>query len=223
MDNNVQNIRVFYNKKARAKYISHLDITRCMQRALKRSTLPVWYTEGFNPHIYITFALPLSLGYESESESMDMRLTETVPFDEVMDRLNQALPQDIRVTAVALQKNKPEVITTALYEISLSSETLPPQTIMDCINNMFNEEKIEVVKRTKKGNKLIDIKPDINLISSEVTESCVNLTLKTVAGITKNINPTLLTDEMSGKYSIDDLQVDVLRKAVLKADETPFE
>ena len=54
------NIRVFYHKTSRAKYISHLDIMRCMQRAVVRAGLPVWYTEGFNPHIYLTFSLPLS-------------------------------------------------------------------------------------------------------------------------------------------------------------------
>lgn len=223
MDNNVLNIRVFYNKKARAKYISHLDITRCMQRALKRSALPVWYTEGFNPHIYLTFALPLSLGYESESESMDMRLISQVSFDEVKDRLNDALPQDIRVTAVALQKNKPEVITNALYSITLASDTMPAKTLLDCLTNMLSGEKIEVVKRTKKGNKLIDIKPDITLISSEIQDNIVAIKLKTVAGITKNINPTLLTDEMSGKYSIDDLQVNVMRNAVVDIEGNPFE
>lgn len=58
-------VRIFYKKLDVAKYISHLDMQRCMQRAVKRAKLPVWYTEGFNPHPYITFALPISLGIES--------------------------------------------------------------------------------------------------------------------------------------------------------------
>jgi len=80
-------VRVFWKKEGRIKYISHLDINRCMARALKRSRLPVWHTLGFNPHIYTTFALPLALGYESECESVDFRLTEQVPMQEVVDRL----------------------------------------------------------------------------------------------------------------------------------------
>ena len=71
--------RVFYTKTGRLKYISHLDVNRLMQRALKRSGLPVWYSEGFNPHIYITFALPLALGLESRYEIMDFRLTANLP------------------------------------------------------------------------------------------------------------------------------------------------
>lgn len=223
LENSVINIRVFYHKLSRAKYISHLDITRCMQRALTRAALPVWYTEGFNPHIYLTFALPLSLGYESLSESMDLRLIEEVDFDEVKTRLNAVLPDDIRVIKVALQKNKPDVIKTALYDITLKSHVHSSKLLADCFNNMVSEEKIEVVKRTKKGNKLIDIKPDINVISCEIEDDVVKLSLMTSAGIEKNINPTLLTDEMRGKYSLEDIQVAVVRKAILDKDGKNFE
>ena len=55
-------VRLWFQKCGDARYISHLDLSRCMQRALKRSGLPIWYTEGFNPHAYVTFALPLSMG-----------------------------------------------------------------------------------------------------------------------------------------------------------------
>jgi radical SAM-linked protein len=64
-------IRVFFSKTGNAKYISHLDLYRSFSRAIQRSGLPVWITEGFNPHIYITFALPLALGIEGQEEAMD--------------------------------------------------------------------------------------------------------------------------------------------------------
>ena len=69
-----KNIRVFFEKKDRAIYISHLDLLRTMQRALKRSGLPVWYSEGFNPRIYLNFPLALALGVESSCEIMDFPL-----------------------------------------------------------------------------------------------------------------------------------------------------
>ena len=96
------NLRLFYRKRGRAKYISHLDITRCMQRSLKRAGLPVWYTQGFNPHMYMTFALPLALGYESDYECMDLRFTHLMEFEEIQTRLNAALPRDIQVWKVDL-------------------------------------------------------------------------------------------------------------------------
>ena len=56
----MQPIRIFFKKEGRAKYISHLDLNRVMQRALRRACIPVWRTRGFNPHPYIAFGLPLS-------------------------------------------------------------------------------------------------------------------------------------------------------------------
>ena len=98
----MQTIRLWFKKEGLAKYISHLDLVRCMARALKRSGLPVWYTQGFNPHIYLTFAQPLSLGQESECEIMQFRLVEELPLNEVKDRLNAALPAGLQVLAAAL-------------------------------------------------------------------------------------------------------------------------
>ena len=88
----METVRVFFAKEGRLKYISHLDVTRCLARVFKRSGLPIWYTQGFNPHAYLTFALPLPLGVESRCESFDFRLTEEVSYEEVKDRLNAVLP-----------------------------------------------------------------------------------------------------------------------------------
>ena len=76
----LQIIRVYFTKTGEASYISLLDLQRVMQRALKRSGLPVWYTLGFNPHIYMTFAAPLSLGQESLCETVDFK-TEAEAWD----------------------------------------------------------------------------------------------------------------------------------------------
>ena len=96
----MKTVRVFFAKEGRLKYISHLDVTRCLARVFKRSRLPIWYTQGFNPHAYLTFALPLPLGVESCCESFDFRLTEEVSCEEVTDRLNAVLPDDIAVSAL---------------------------------------------------------------------------------------------------------------------------
>jgi len=220
--NEMDNIRVFYHKKGRAKYISHLDITRCMQRALKRSALPIWYTQGFNPHIYLTFALPLSLGYESQSESMDLRLTQSVPFDEIAKRLNEVLPPDIRVKKVALQENKTNTIKKAVYDVTIISEEMGGKLLNDCLHNFISQDKIEVVKRSKKGNKTIDIKPDIKINDIEVCENSVKIELMTSAGNEKNISPSLITDEMIGKYSLENIQVCVLRKQIFMENGEDF-
>ncbi len=79
----MKNVRVWFEKKGAVRYISHLDLTRNMSRGIKLSGLPVWYTEGFNPRIYMTYAMPLSLGVCGERECMDIRLTEEFPLEEI--------------------------------------------------------------------------------------------------------------------------------------------
>lgn len=98
----MKTIRVFFTKTGRAKYISHLDVNRCIDRAIKRSGIPVWYTQGFNPHIYTTFAMPISLGFESLCESFETRLVEDdFSLEEVKTALNRVLPTGLEVTQVA--------------------------------------------------------------------------------------------------------------------------
>ena len=67
--------RLTFAKKGRARYISHLDLMRAMQRAIKRAGVPIWYTQGFNPHSYLMFPLALPLGTESEVEVLDIALS----------------------------------------------------------------------------------------------------------------------------------------------------
>ena len=116
MDNNgFSDVRLFYTKTASAKYISHLDVMRAFQRAFRRARIPVWYTEGFHPHLYLTFALPLSLGYESLCESVDFRVTEDMTMEELERRLREALPPGFGVMSVGKPEMQPSEIKTALY------------------------------------------------------------------------------------------------------------
>ena len=117
-------VRATFEKCGRAKYISHLDLNRCMLRTFRRSRLPIWYTEGFNPHPYYSFALALSLGFESSCEILDFNLNEDIPFDEIRDRLNAVMPEGMRIVKVAEQKQKITAITEAEYSFSLISDDI---------------------------------------------------------------------------------------------------
>ena len=88
----MKTVRIWFRKIGAAKYISHLDLNRCMARAMRRAAIPAWVTEGFNPHLFLTFALPLSLGQEGLDESMDIKLPDDFPIETLPDRLNAVLP-----------------------------------------------------------------------------------------------------------------------------------
>ncbi len=211
-------IRVFYKKRGRIKYISHLDMNRCMQRALVRTGLPCWHTEGFNPHLYLTFALPLSLGYESDCEIMDFRLTEETDLVEVQNRLNAVLPEGLEVYRVALKGEKFDKIVSADYTVELYGDVEQ----LECrFSDFLAEPWIEVEKKTKKGMKTVDLKPEILSCQTERGEGCLRLKLRLPAG-KKTINPGLLTDEFERVNPGLVSHVSFLRTAVWCEDGVPF-
>lgn len=90
-------VRMRFMKTGRAKYISHLDLIRCLQRAVCRAKLPAAYSEGFHPHMQTSFATTLPLGFIGTGELMDLELSEPLPCETVMERLNAVLPEGIRI------------------------------------------------------------------------------------------------------------------------------
>lgn len=177
----LKNVRVFFGKTGRAVYISHLDLYRLFQRAVRRAKLPVWETEGFNPHVYITFALPLSLGTEGVRESFDTRLTEELSFGELCDRLNRALPEGIRVLGAAEPVYKNTDIARSEYEVRHdANEAL--------LTRFLGQERILAEKRTKRGTAEIDLKPALEIKERE--EGLLRLLLP--SGTETNLNANLI-------------------------------
>ena len=104
----MRSIRIWFTKKDASKYISHLDLTRCLIRAFRRTDIPLWYTEGFNPHPYLVFGLPLPLGAEGLREVLDIRLTDDSYTNErVLSELNRVSVPGIEFLEVAepVEKN----------------------------------------------------------------------------------------------------------------------
>ena len=116
-------VRISFEKKNEASYISLLDLQRVMQRVLKRSGLPVWHTLGFNPHIYMTFACPLSLGQESECECVDVKTEAEAPdFEQWKVALNAIMPAGIVITHVGPVQMKADLIAYACYRITYPAQ-----------------------------------------------------------------------------------------------------
>ncbi len=205
------NTRVFFSKMDRAKYISHLDLNHCIQRAMKRSRLPIWQTEGFNPHTYVAFMLPLSLGQEGVCEAMDFRLTEDVSPEEVMQKLNDSLPPDIRIIRVAAPKYKNTDISTAEYTIEADINT-------DKFLKFMESEQILVEKKTKRGSSTIDLKPLVTDLA--VSENEIKLRLP--AGNEFSVNPQLLFDAYMSETKAKISRLRIVRTKVFCTDGNEF-
>lgn len=200
----MDSIRLKLAKQGRAKYISHLDLSRCMQRAIKRAGIPIWYTEGFNPRAYINFLLPLSLGFESVCEYAEIKLTQELTPKELIARLSAALPQGLTVLSAAPPKHKHTEIASAEYEITAKCPAAAR------FEDFLALEKIEVEKTTKKrGTMVIDIKPSLEVLTLHIAGDEIRLQVRLPAGVSETVNPALLFDAFThySQAPIDSLHI----------------
>ena len=130
-----------------------------MARALRRAQIDVWFTQGFNPHPYITFALPLSLFYESACEVMDMRLEGELPLADVRVRLAAQMPEGILVREAAEPVMKPTAIELASYEITLDYPGTAAQTLRRKVEELLLLPALPVEKKTKRAQYEMDTLP----------------------------------------------------------------
>lgn len=221
-EGNVYEYRAIFCKTGRAKYISHLDLYRTIQRSFKRAGLPVWHTQGFNPHIYLTFPLPISLGYEGKEESFDFRLCEELDGAEICRRLCDALPEGIIIRQVAAPENKADVIVSGQYTLFLSASGFTGAQLLEKWNDFFAQPEILAEKRSKKGKKMVDLKPMVRSASAEVADDQLKLSLVLAAGLAVNLNPTLLTDAFGQWAGFSPDYHSICREAVLCDDGKVF-
>ena len=212
-------VRIWFEKKGMIRYISHLDLMRTVTRAIRRSEIPLWYTEGFNPHPYMTFSLPLSLGMESECESMDIKIEGDITDGEILEKLKAAMPDGIHVTAVTQPFSDPKEIAYGEFTLDFDREQAK-----EAINGILSRDEIIIQKSGKRGHKKvmkeIDLKPLIFDPEITDTENGVRLFVRLPAGSKSNINPSLLAD-LIGK-EIPEAVCLITRKRLLTADLTEF-
>ena len=221
----MKNVRAFYEKTGACKYISHLDTNRVMIRAIGKSRLNIWRTEGFNQHAYITFALPLSLGFASTCESVDFRvLDDDEDLSAIPERLNACLPEGIRILSCREAVHKPADIESARYDIFIAPMTENEISFEELLNKLdafFALPEIIVPKKTKKGMKDVDLKPYI-LACQKLSGERVHFSLTLPAGPTLNINPTLLINAFA-QYTGVELHADITRVGIYTKEGKDFE
>lgn len=166
--------------------MSHLDLMRCMTRALSRAEIPVKYTEGFNPHPYLVFAAPLALGIEGEREYFEIKLTKEMPLEEIKNRLNKTLPQGLKILDVFEATNDFNDIESAEYRVFVEGKTAEDW------NRFFGADTIPAEKKTKRGMETVDMKCEILGASAEDAEKGVILHLHLPCGNRRNLSPLLV-------------------------------
>lgn len=217
-------VRVFYEKKGMAKFISHLDTVHLFTRAIKRAKIPIWFTEGFNPHAFLTFAMPLSLGTESYCETVDIRLMQEEDLDELTERLNNALPPDVHVSKIAVPKYSPQEIAWADYKIIFNGAD---ENLASRANAVLSSDEITVMKKVKQGREKVEKEVSIKdkilryLIDAENGNTVLNITLS--SGMQNNINPSLIIGKIVDGSETDSDAVDILKLKSYTSELTEWE
>lgn len=220
----MREVRLRFSKTGRLKYISHLDINRAMGRAFKRAEIPLWYTEGFNPHPYMSFSLPLSLGVESLCESVDIRLIDNITNEEIKSRMNAVLPADLKIIDVYndFRDNSEIVYSDYVYKFQFADN----EKALEKISALLSSDEMMALKKGKQGRKKVlketNIKPFIDKYNISIRDDIIILNIRLLAGGEKNLNPSLLFDTIIRLINMDFEWKSIARISLLDKDYKEF-
>ena len=173
-------ILAVFEKGERIRHIGHLDIQRSVQRGLRRSGLPVAYSNGFNPHILVTFASALSTGACGTREIMDVTMAEEVGAEEFLARMNAAMPPEMQLSeARAVDQKHPALMASlraARYDLMIRDQEQADK-LVSAIPAMMDRESITAMRKTKTTLKETDIKPLIYDLKGEGTHILATMVL----------------------------------------------
>lgn len=182
-------VRIKFSKEGPVKFIGHLDVMRYFQKAIRRADIDIAYTSGFSPHQIMSFASPLSVGHTSSGEYFDVELHSMPEKEELIRRLNAVMVEGIRILdAAVLEEGKGNAmasVAAADYLVTFREEAALPADWKERLLAFYGQPSIPVLKKTKKGEKEIDLKESI--YGLEIREEGVYLLLD--AGSGSNIKP----------------------------------
>lgn len=218
--------RLLFAKTGRARFISHLDLMRTFQRAFLRAGVEMKHTEGFNPHAFVSIALPLSVGYASQCEILEFGLVGGAAAEDVPARLNAALPEGIEVLRCYDGVNPIKALAWVDYTVTLDYDRPSAREAARTLEEMLALDSLVVRKKSKKaksGFTEVDLIPLIRSHIISVKDNTLTLQL-VVRAQNPGLNPVLLMDALKERTPLlapDDLSFQ--RNAVLTEDGAPFE
>ncbi len=187
--------RIRYSKEDAARFMSHLDLVRTFERALRRAGLPVSLSQGFNPHSRLAFGYPLPVGVAGKEEYADIVLDREVDPAQIVQSLNSAMPRGLKITAACpLKEGAPALmadVERASYRVRLGREgALGLDTVKQCLEKITAMTGVVVTRRKKDGSPaLFDIRPGILSLGACREEGRVILEMDLMTGSSLNIRP----------------------------------
>ncbi|HHW48349.1 MAG TPA: DUF2344 domain-containing protein [Clostridiaceae bacterium] len=201
-------IRFKFIRGEQVKYISHLDMMKTFERAIRRANIPVKYSQGFNPHPQLVFGLPLSVGVTSEAEYADIEIDGELAPSVFLQQLNTQLPEGLKVTDAKESRAKSNIMASvafASYDIFIKTG-LDALELQEKLDEFMKSESVVVKKESKSKVRDVDIKPMIHrleLTNYEKGKSTVCISAFLSAGSSANLKPELLFSALKEKSMPD--------------------
>ncbi|MEG6614873.1 TIGR03936 family radical SAM-associated protein [Peptococcaceae bacterium 1198_IL3148] len=219
--------RIMFSKTGAAKYVAHLDLNRIFERSCRRAELPLAFSQGFNPHPKISFAVPLAVGVSGEKEFMDIELTEDLKTEDILNRLNDSLPSGIKVLDVRRVdesiKEKPLMarVNSADYRIECEVEAAIDQQQVDkAVTALLSSESLPIERVTKGKTKVVDIRPGVLNLKGQVTDNIIVIETELRTGSNGNVKPEELLKQLQMVgLPIDDCYCNITRIGVYSEGE----
>lgn len=191
------------------KFIGHLDIMRYFQKAIRRAEIPIAFTSGYSPHMIMSFANPLGVGLTSDGEYFDIELTESIASKEAVRRLNEQMVDGMEIVSfVQIPDDKKSkgmsIVAGADYLSSVKNGSLP-EDLAEKLEAFYAQNEICVVKKTKKSEKEVDIRPMIYKLECRDGK----IYMRVAAGSVQNLKPELVTEAFVRYLGMDAEECDL--------------
>ena len=196
-----------FQKTERVRHLGLLDMQRTMQRALRRSHLPISYSKGFNPHMNMSFASALSSGIPGDAEILDVAMAEPVTEAEAMAALTAALPDALPVNRVRLVddrfKKMGALLEAASYLYTVHAPEMDAGKLADAVPGFLAQDEIMALRKSKSAERMVDIRPMIFALAGEKSESGAILTATVSFTEPATLKPTLLLSALADYADVE--------------------
>ena len=185
-----------FSKTGSLKYVGHLDLLRFFQKAFRRADVDIAYSSGFSPHQILSFAAPLGIGITSSGEYLDAEFNSTESSATMIQKINDVLIPELQISEFVVLPDKAvkamAAVAAADYSIAFRDGYYKPQVFLDALEAFYKQEEITILKKTKKSERLVDIRPFIYQMDAE--NECIQMRLCT--GSNDNLKPELVMECM---------------------------
>lgn len=206
-----------FGKQPRLRFISHLDLQRFFQRAVNRTGLPIAWSQGFNPHPVMSFASALALGWTSEYEVIDIKLSAPMGRKRTEDAVRAALPDDLPVLEVRMVDDRHaapmSLVRMSDYVVRMEGEAVG--AIVGQIPAFLEREAVDAVKKTKSGERTINARPLVVSLEPLGTDAFKTRLMLTES---QSIKPELLIGLLADMAGVEPPPARVHRTMLLGLD-----